>query len=279
MKKRFVFKKIYLTQSLLHLIIIALLFCVLYPLAFALWNAFKSQTEYTLNKWVPSLPLRVSNISTAFGYIKVYVFNTLKVAVVGTVGMLAISSLASFAISRIKFPGAKICYGFVLMLMMLPGVITLVPSFLLYKAFGLYNNFFALILPIYTNGSLMSVFLFVTFFNGLPNEMFEAAEIDGGGTFSKYFFVALPLSMPILGTATIIQIVSIWNDYLWQQVVMNEAYTLAAGLLKVFNGIEWDFRIPIVYSGYLIASAPLIILFVAANKYYIQGLVGTSIKM
>ncbi len=279
MKKKFVFKKEYVSQTILHLVIAALLFCVLYPLAFALWNAFKSQTEYTLNKWVPSLPLRVSNIATAFGYVKTYVFNTLKVAVVGTVGMLAISSLASFAISRIRFPGAKFCYGFVLMLMMMPGIITLVPSFLLYKKFGLYDNFFALILPIWTNGSLMSVFLFVTFFNGLPNEMFEAAEMDGGGTLAKYFGVALPLSMPILGTATIIQIVSIWNDYLWQQVVMSDAYTLAAGLLKAFNGIEWDYRVPVVYSGYLIASAPLIILFVAANKYYIRGLVGTSIKM
>lgn len=235
--------------------------------------------EYKFNKWVPSLPIRFSNIAISFGYIKIYVFNTLKVALVGCVGMLIISSLASFAIAKIRFPGHKVCFGFVLMLMMMPSIITLIPSFLEYKAFGLYDKFMALILPIYTNGSLMSVFLFVTFFRGLPDEIFEAVDIDGGGTFAKYFLVALPLSMPILGTCTIIQIVAIWNDYLWQQVVMSEPYTLAAGLISVFNGIEWDEKIPIVYSGYLIAASPLIILFIAANKYYIQGLVGTSIKM
>ncbi len=267
-------------QIILQLIIWILIFILLFPLLFTVWNAFKTHYEYTMDMWLPSLPIRFSNLGVAFGYIKGYVFNTILVAVVGCVGMLIISSIASYAIARIRFPGSKFCFGFVLMLMMMPGIITLVPQFLLYKALGLFDNFWALIFPIYTNGSLMSVFLFVTFFRGLPAEIFEAADIDGADTAIKYLKIALPLSMPILGTATIIQIVSIWNDYLWQQVIMTEPYTIAAGLIEVFNNNrEFDTKIPVVYSGYLIASSPLIVLFVAANKYYIQGLVGSAIKM
>lgn len=269
-----------MAQLVLHLSVLIIVVILLFPLAFTFWNAFKSHYEYTMNMWTPELPLRFSNLGVAFGYINKYMFNTLLVALVGCVGMLIISSVASYSIARINFPGAKLCFGFVLMLMMMPGIITLVPQFLLYKSLGLYDNFWALIFPIYTNGSLMSVFLFVTFFRELPAEIFEAAEIDGAGTFVRYLKIALPLSMPILGTAAIIQIVSIWNDYLWQQVIMTEPYTIAAGLIEVFdNSREFDTKIPVVYAGYLIASSPLILLFVGANKYYIQGLVGSAIKM
>ena len=237
-------------QIILQLFIWFLIFILLFPLLFTVWNAFKSHYEYTMNMWLPSLPLRFSNLGVAFGYIKDYLFNTILVSLVGCGGMLIISSVASYAIARIRFPGSKFCFAFVLMLMMMPGIITLVPQFLLYKALGLFDNFWALIFPIYTNGSLMSVFLFVTFFRGLPSEIFEAADIDGAGTVVKYLKIALPLSFPILGTAAIIQIVSIWNDYLWQQVIMTEPYTIAAGLIEVFdNNREFETKIPIVYSG------------------------------
>ncbi len=265
-------------QIILNLIIIALVIIMLYPLAFAAWNALKNSVEYENNKWTPTLPIRISNFATAFGYIGQYMLNTFKLAFVGVIGMLIISSLASYSIARIKFPGHKLCYAFVVMLMMMPGIITLVPQFLLYKEMGLYDKFFALVFPIWTNGALMSVFLFVTFFRSIPGDLFEAADIDGAGTFRKYFTIALPLSMPITLTCIIIQVASIWNDYLWQQVVMSEAYTLPAGLIVVFDNLAFQSQQNIVYAGYLLASAPLILIFVFASKYYIQGLMGSAIK-
>lgn len=265
-------------QIILNIMIIALIIIMLYPLAFAAWNALKNSVEYENSKWAPSLPIRISNFSVAYGYIGQYMINTFKLAIVGVLGMLIISSLASYAIARIKFPGHKLCYAFVVMLMMMPGIITLVPQFLLYKRMGLYDHFFALVFPIWTNGSLMSVFLFVTFFRSIPNDLFEAADMDGAGAFRKYFTIALPLSMPIVLTATIIQVASIWNDYLWQQVVMSEAYTLPAGLIVVFDNLAFQSQQNIVFAGYLLASAPLILLFLFASKYYIQGLMGSAIK-
>lgn len=279
MAKAKLFTKADVLQFILNAVIILLIVLMLFPLGFALWNAFKTQAEYVVSKWYPTLPIRFSNIAEAFGYIKQYMLNTILVALVGTGGMLIISSLASYAIANIQFPGHKLCYGFVLMLMMMPGIITLVPQQQLYIQLNMKDNFFSLIFPIWSNGCLMSVFLLVIFFRGIPKDLYEAAEIDGASVLRRYIQIALPLSMPILGTATIIQIVSIWNDYLWQSVIMTEPFTIAAGLMSAFSADSFNFKQPVVYSGYLIASSPLILLFIFANKYYIQGLVGSSIKM
>ena len=124
----------------------------------------------------------------------------------------------------------------IMVLMMVPSVLTLVPSYMLYRELGLYNNLMALILPIWTGGCVFAVFLLVTMFRGLPNELFEAASIDGANTMQKYFFLALPLSLPILGTITILQFSNIWNDFIWPQLILeSDHYTISAGLKLVFE--------------------------------------------
>ena len=212
-----------LPQVILNAVIIILLVMLLFPLFMALWNAFKSQSAYDANKWLPSLPLRINNIAVAFADIDTYLYNTLIVAVAGTGGMLFLSSMASFAMAKVRFYGSKACFAMIMVLMMVPSVLTLVPSYMLYRELGLYNNLMALILPIWTGGCVFAVFLLVTMFRGLPNELFEAASIDGANTMQKYFFLALPLSLPILGTITIMQISNIWNDFIWPRVYLQYA--------------------------------------------------------
>ena len=173
----------------------------------------------------------------------------------------------------------KRIFALVLALMMVPGVLTLVPSYILYKTLGLHDNLMALILPIWTGGCIFAVFLLTTFFSGLPKDLFEAAQIDGASLFRCYYAIALPLSMPILGTITIMQIVNVWNDYIWPQLVLSEEkFTVSAGLLLTFKS-EYTSNMPVMFAGYLVASSPLILLFIFANKFYIQGLVGAAIKM
>lgn len=268
-----------LPQVILNAVIIILLVMLLFPLFMALWNAFKSQSAYDANKWLPSLPLRINNIAVAFADIDTYLYNTLIVAVAGTGGMLFLSSMASFAMAKVRFYGSKVCFAMIMVLMMVPSVLTLVPSYMLYRELGLYNNLMALILPIWTGGCVFAVFLLVTMFRGLPNELFEAASIDGANTMQKYFFLALPLSLPILGTITIMQISNIWNDFIWPQLILeSDHYTISAGLKLVFER-GYTYNMPVMFAGYLVASSPIIVLFVAANKFYIQGLVSTAIKM
>lgn len=279
MKKTFRKPKIRILQIILHLIILFLLFLMLYPLAMALWNSFKSDIAYEYTRWYPTLPLRISNVRVAFELTSRYMFNTVIVGVVGTIGMLLIASLASFAFAKMRFPGRKVFFSMVLALMMVPSILTLVPSYIMYKAFGLHDNLMALILPMWTGGCVFAVFLLCTFFAGIPKDLFDAAQIDGATLLRCYYTIALPLSMPILGTLLIMQIVNVWNDYIWPQLVLSEEkFTISAGLLLQFRS-EHISNMPVMFAGYLVASSPLILLFIFANKFYIQGLVSTAIKM
>lgn len=270
-----------LPQILLIAVIFVLLAIMLYPLAMALWNAFKSDYTYAISKWYPTLPLRLSNLADALSEVWHYVLNTILVGAVGVTLQLVISSLASYAFARLNFPGRKIFFLMVIVLMMVPGVLTLVPSFMLYRAMGLLDTRLALILPMATGGCVGAVFLLHSFFRGIPKDIFEAANLDGANDFRCFLSMGVPLCAPILGTIMIMSLVSCWNDYLWPMITITRDYdklTISAGLVLVFEK-EHSTNMPLNFSGYFIASIPLILLFVFANKYYVQGLIGSSIKL
>jgi multiple sugar transport system permease protein len=236
---------------------IFLLFLMLYPLAMAFWNAFKSDLGYLYTRWYPTIPLRFRNFVVAFPRIWRYILNTLIVAVFGTAGMLFVSSLAAYTFARMKFFGREVIYM---------GIIALMK--------------FVLIIPIITGGSVFGTFLLRAFFSSIPEDIFEAARIDGAREFRVYFSICIPLCMPILGTLTIMQINSIWNDYMWPMVTQQDHnnLTISAGLIVKFVR-EFSTNYPAQFAGYLLSSVPLILLFIFANKYYIEGLTSSAIKL
>lgn len=266
-------------QVILHAILIISLIMVLYPLVMMIMGAFKSGTQYNTNKWLPSLPLRLGNISIAFKSIKSNLLNTLIVAAVGISGMVFLSSMAAFSISKLSFVGNKFCFAMILALTMLPGVLSLTPQFLLYKSLGLYNSLFALILPMWTGGSVFGVFLMCSFYGGLPTALFEAADLDGASSFMKYLHIGVPLSMPIITTIVIMQITGVWNDFLWPKLILSsDKYTIAAGLAFSFETVSTIAQ-TIKFAGYLVASIPVVLLFVFFNRFYVEGLTSSGLKL
>jgi multiple sugar transport system permease protein len=268
------------SQLVLHLVMIILLFLMLYPLVMAFWNAFKSDLGYLYTRWYPTIPLRFRNFTVAFPWIWRYIMNTVIVAIFGTSGMLFVASLAAYTFARMKFIGREIIYMAVIALMMIPGILTLVPSFMLYKSFGLLNTRLALIIPIITGGSVFGTFLLRAFFAGVPEDIFEAARIDGAKEFRVYYSICLPLCMPIMGTLAIMQINGVWNDYMWPMITQqnHDNLTISAGLIVQFVR-EFSTNYPSQFAGYLLSSIPLILLFIFANKYYIEGLTSSAIKL
>lgn len=268
-----------ISQTILHFVMIISLFLVLYPLLMMIFGAFKSGTEYNSNKWLPALPLRLSNLSDAYLQLKSFLFNTLFVAAIGIAGMIAISSMAAFSMSKLKFKGSKVLFFMILALTMVPGVLSLTSQFLIYKDFGLQNSLFALIIPMWTGGCVFGVFLLSGFYSGLPNELFEAASLDGAGDFVKYYKIALPLSMPILATLIIMQITGVWGDYIWPVLILSkEKYTIAAGLAFSFESVS-SIAQPVKFAGYLVAAIPVVLLFVFFNRFYVEGLTSSGIKL
>ena len=187
---------------------------MVYPLFMAVWCSFKSTAQFNLTKWYPTLPLNFENVFYAAKELDVYILNTIFVGGAGTLGMLAVSSLAAYAFARMKFYLKNALYAMVIGLMMLPAIMTLVPSFMLYKKLVGTDSYLILILPIITGGSVFGVFLLRGFFEGLNESIFEAAKIDGAGDFVCYTKICLPLSVPILTTLAIMQLSGAWNDYI-----------------------------------------------------------------
>ena len=246
----------------------------------AVWCSFKSTAQFNLTKWYPTLPFNFENVFYAAKELDVYILNTIFVGGAGTLGMLAVSSLAAYAFARMKFYLKNALYAMVIGLMMLPAIMTLVPSFMLYKKLVGTDSYLILILPIITGGSVFGVFLLRGFFEGLNESIFEAAKIDGAGDFVCYTKICLPLSVPILTTLAIMQLSGAWNDYIWPMIAIPSdasKLTIAAAIKKEFLSANTG-SYPTLFAGYLISSVPLILLYVFSNKFYVEGLTNAAVK-
>ncbi|MDD6200357.1 MAG: carbohydrate ABC transporter permease [Firmicutes bacterium] len=269
-----------LAQTVLHLVILILLICLLYPLVMSVFIALKNQEAYRSDPWVPTLPLWFSNFRTAFTLVGKYMRNTLLVAGISIPLLLAVASVSAFVFARMKFPGREFLYYAVIALMMVPGVLTLIPQYMLYNQMGLLDTYAVLIVPIVLGGSVGGIFLLRSFFSGIPESLFEAASLDGCTVLQSYRYICLPLSKAILGTLAIQQIVGIWNDIVWPSITISDPdmWTISAGLYRQFVN-TYNNNTPVQFAGYMLASAPLILLFIFANKYYIEGLTSAGIKL
>ena len=263
-------------QIVLNGCIIFLFALGLYPLFMAMWCAFKTPNQYALYKWFPTFPLRGENIELAFLKIENYMFRTFIVAILSTALMLFITTMAAFSIAKLKFKGSKALFALILALNMVPGVLTLVPTVILYHSLQLNNTLFALILPpAFSTGT---TFLLTCYFRGLPAAIFEAAEIDGANDFRKYIAIGVPLAIPIIATISIMQISGTWSDFGWPMLIMTKAkYTIAAGLKVEFY--DTTVSMPVSFAAYLLASSPLIIMFFFTSKVYAEGIVASGLKL
>lgn len=203
-------------------------------------------------------------------------FNSMFVAVTQTVLYLLITSLAAFAFSRLRFKGRKVLFYICLCSMMVPGIINIVPNFLIITKLGLYNNLFAIILP--GLSGVYGVFMLRQFMSGIPYDYDDAARIDGCSNLQIYFRVILPMSAPALAALAVFTFQGAWNDFLWPLIVTSEesTMTLSSGFYIFLQGNAQ-------YPGLLMASAivaalPIVVVFIFGQKYFLQGISTGGIK-
>lgn len=272
--------KIRIGQIVDHVLLVLMLLVMVYPLFMAVWCSFKSTAEFNISKWYPTFPLNFENVWFALKELWVYILNTVFVGGAGTLGVLVVSSLAAYAFARMKFFLKNFLYGMVIALMMIPAIMTLVPSFMLYKQLVGTDTYLILIIPIITGGSVFGVFLLRGFFEGVSESIFEAAKMDGAGDLRCYLSICVPLSVPILLTLAIMQLTGTWNDYIWPMIAIPSdanKLTIAAAIKKEFLSANSG-SYPTLFAGYLIASVPLILLYVFSNRFYVEGLTSAAVK-
>mgnify|MGYP002562418888 CR=1 FL=1 len=244
----------------------------------SVWNAFKLDYQFEDTMWYPTFPLNIYNLFDAFAQLKEYILNTVVVGIAGGGGLLLVAGLSAYAFARIDFPGRRFFFSMVIALLMMPGVLTLIPTIQLYKDFGLLNNRFSLILPLWTTGPIFGVFLLTSFFKGIPKDIFESAKLDGATDLHCFVKIALPLCMPIMGTLTIMTLVNIWNDYLWPSLVFTSSNLLTAQI--GLNSITANETTTMGQTLALITmvTIPVIIIYSLFSKQIVEGVVSTGSK-
>jgi len=261
-----------------NLILIATCVLIFYPFVALIVMSVKDTPQFMHHPWTVTFPLHLENYTKAFGAIVGYLVNSFFVSGVSVAAVLAFSSFTAYVLSRFEFPGREIIYYTIISLMMVPGLLTLVPQFMLVKEMGLLNSPWALILPYIAGGQVIGIFLLRTFFLTTPKELYEAAQIDGANDFWAFFNVALPLAKPVLGIVAIMNVTGTWNDLLWPLVAISEDRyrTITIGL-AFFRG-EYYTQWGPLFAGYVLAAVPLIALFAFTARYFVEGMVSGALK-
>jgi multiple sugar transport system permease protein len=260
------------------LIVVGLFFVV--PLLWMLSTAFKFESDVFTDKGIiPSEPTleNFRRIFFAGGNTPVFrwFLNSLVVAGAGTALTVILTSLSAYAFARIEFPGRRFLFGLLITTLMLPGVMFLVPQFLVVDILRINNTYPALILP--GLAGVFGVFFMRQFFLSIPVELEEAAIVDGASRFRTFWSVVVPLAGPALATLAVITFLAYWNDYLWPLIVcQGDGCTLTAGL-RTFQG-AYTASFGLLMAGATLAAIPTLLLYIFAQRWIVQSVASAGIK-
>lgn len=273
-------------NSIWYLCVILISICTVFPLIWTLSTSFKTDSEIlsnSLNLWPSEFTLEhYKYVFTAVPFAR-YLFNSLVLAVGGVITNIFFGSLAGYAFARLPFKGKKSLFLTFLGSMMIPAIVTMIPSFLVLKSIplaggndilgqgglGLINTYWAIIIPGAAGG--FSIFYMKQFFETLPGELAEAARIDGAGEFTIFLKVYLPLAKTSLATLGLLTFQAGWNQFMWPLIVLNsqEMMTVQVGLASFQYNQSANYGA--LMAGTVLATIPILIIFIFAQKYFMQG--------
>ncbi len=274
-----------MTKALYTKIIITLMMLffsavMIVPFLWMISTSFKMPAEVFQFpiKWIPAQfiwdhHVKVWTGANSFGH---YYLNSLKVALISTVGAVLLSALAAYGFARIEFKGRNAMFMIYLSMMMVPPQVLFVPKFIMFDWVGIYNTHWALILPgVFT---IFGVFMMRQFFLSVPYEVSEAAFIDGAGHFRIFSRIILPMAKPSLATLAIIDFSWHWNDYENALVFLidQDLYTVPLGLQNFIleNTVDYNGMMAAATAGII----PMILVFLIGQKYIIQGVASSAVK-
>ncbi|WP_162917538.1 carbohydrate ABC transporter permease [Dongia deserti] len=267
-------------QVLKHGILIVATLIALTPTLFMILTSLKSQQEYIFNKVGFPQELVLDHFRSVLfeSDFVAWMANSVILAAGAVALSTVVSCLGAYAIARMQFRGRGLLFSISTSLMAIPPVVMIVPLFVLYTQLSLISTYEGAILIYAGLITPFSVYLLTSFFRTLPRELFEAARIDGAGDLLILIKIVIPLSLPALLTLVVVNALYVWNDLLIAIIFLQDdaKRTLMAGI-SVFQG-RYNDQIPLTMAGMVFASAPMIILYLAFQKHYIQGLMAGSVK-
>jgi ABC-type glycerol-3-phosphate transport system permease component len=215
----------------------------------------------------------------AWSVVRPYMLTSLIVSGLTALGVVLLGSSTAYILARHRFLGSKQVFVLILSTMMFPAVLTLVPSFMLVSELGLLNTYWVMVLPYVAGGQVFAIFVFKSFFEGLPEELFECARIDGAGHFHLYWHIVLPLSKPVISVVLVMNILGTWNGWLWPFITNPDGthHVIASGLYVMATSSHAS-NFSTMFAAYALASIPLLIMFIYATKPFIRGMTSGALK-
>jgi ABC-type glycerol-3-phosphate transport system permease component len=207
-----------------------------------------------------------------------YTINTLIITCINMIGTVTTASLVAYAFARLRWKGRDIWFVVMLSTMMLPSQVTQIPLFILFKNFNWLNTYMPLVIGSFLGGGAFNIFLLRQFFKTLPNELAEAARIDGCSEMGIFSRIMIPLCKPALATIAIFSFMGSWNDFFGPLIYLTDPnkYTIALGLraFKGYSGIQWN----LLMAASIVTTLPSLVLFFSFQNYFVKGITLTGIK-
>jgi multiple sugar transport system permease protein len=274
-----------LGRALLYVLAVSTSLLFMVPFLWTVFSSLKASNEmYTYPpSWLPSNPVW-GNYARVFEKVPYgrWLMNTVIVAGLATFGSVLSSSLVGYSFARFRFPGRNFMFLVTLSTMMLPTEVTIIPLYIGFSLIGWLDDFKPLIVPSFFGGSAFLIFLFRQFFMAIPLDLDEAARIDGAGPLTIFRSIILPLSGPAVATATVMTLINHWESFIEPLIFLNSEskLTLAVGL-RFFSKQSDPGGEPmenLLMAATVVMSAPIVLLFFVAQRFFVRGIVMSGIK-
>jgi ABC-type glycerol-3-phosphate transport system permease component len=271
-----------LTAVLYVALVLAGLFFVV-PVLWTVVSSFKPENAIQSYppRWIPD-PFTIDSYRTvlsSYPYLR-WMLNSIIISVVGTVGILICSTLAAYAIARFHFRGRRLVFQLIIVMLLIPIQAYVIPLYLMSAKAHLLNTYPGLILPLIAN--VTSVFILYAFFKDLPSELEQAARIDGAGEFRIFWQIMLPLSKPALSTVAILTFIANWNGFLWPLIAVRQdnMMPLPVAISRYWGAVNQNasFQYGTALAACSMAVIPTIIVYLALQRYFVEGIANSGIK-
>lgn len=273
-------KKTYIAVALAYLILVLGGILMVMPFVWMISTSLKtvSQAFRFPPEWIPN-PLVVDNFIKMWTQqpFSVFLVNSAKISILVGIGQGLTCSMAAYAFARLKFPGRDAIFVLLLSTLMIPYLVVMIPMYLIMRQLGWLNTHLPLIVPFFCGGAF-GTFLIRQYFLQLPPDLDDAAKVDGCNPFQIYWKIYLPLSKPALATLLVFWLMWKWNELIGPLIYLSdqEKMTVALGL-AFLKGRYWT-EIPVLMAASLVTILPIIIIFLAAQKYFVQGIAISGLK-
>ncbi len=269
-------------EALRQVILLVLAVLTLFPVYFSVVNSLKSPVQYAQNLLnLPAHP-HLENYLQAWQQIQGPLLNSVIVTVTSVLATVVFATLSAYAFALMDFPGRRLLFALTVLLLLVPDFLTLIPLYVQIKSLPLPSNYLAIILPTVAAGQPFAILVLRAAFESLPNDMMEAARLDGAGHAQLLRWVVLPLSLPILVSVSIIRLVPVWNDFLLPSLVLDEAHRTIPMALVSFQGSGTASsgapNYGALMASYVLSAVPLVLLFSFLMRYYVQGVTTGGVK-